>query len=118
MKYWHAAVKLNLTIAELWHMTVAADPFHDLQMSLMLELQRRREEAERDAALMKLKLPPAEILAIWERSVERLRWVAKQRPERAPEIEADIDSSRGQLIRLRERLTARTAEAGQARQSG
>jgi hypothetical protein len=30
IKYWHAAVKLNLTIAELWHMTVAADPFHDL----------------------------------------------------------------------------------------
>jgi hypothetical protein len=108
MKYWDASIKFGLTIAELWYMTVAADPTHYFWTNAWIELDKRTQEAMRDKALLKLKLPIEELLAIRDRAEEGLRWyrenvIANLPPRQRMEEEAKLDAEMKKALEIRAR---------------
>jgi hypothetical protein len=104
MMFWKAAVKFNLTIAQLWHISCAVDPQYSFRMEALIELKERMRVAERDAALLKLKdqLSIEELLAARERAVEGLRWYREHfvdplPPARKAEVEAKLAEQEAEI---------------------
>jgi hypothetical protein len=104
-----AAVKFNLTIAELDKMVAQIVP--DWTQELTREYREVIWGLERDAALMKLQLPPEEIVVVMKRQVETLCWLRDRFPGRA-KVETTIREVMAALEGLRERA-AREIEHGQ-----
>jgi hypothetical protein len=106
------AERYRIEIIEVYNMAheylQLVDADYATQCELILEL--RQQEQWRDTSLLQWKgRSLADVVQVWERSVEALRWVAQHRPEKAAEIEQLIQASREKLILLRERLRLREA---------
>jgi hypothetical protein len=101
------AERYRIEIIEVYHMVheylQLVDADYATRHDLLLEL--RQKEQWRDTSLLEWKGKSlADVVQVWERSVEALRWVAERRPEKAEEIEQLIQASREKLMLLRERL--------------
>jgi hypothetical protein len=71
-------------------------------------LDKRTQEAMRDKALLKLKLPIEELLAIRDRAEEGLRWyrenvIANLPPRQRMEEEAKLDAEMKKALEIRAR---------------
>jgi predicted house-cleaning noncanonical NTP pyrophosphatase (MazG superfamily) len=67
------------------------------------EFQKLRQNAERNADLLKLPLPVAELLSIWRSQIEDLRYfttLAICGPERRAQIEAELAEREAAMARL------------------
>jgi hypothetical protein len=94
LTHWHLAVRFNLSIAEIYYMVAAIVP--DRTEAEQRELDEVVGGLERDADLMKLRLPPDELLVVMRRQVETLCWLRERFPGR-PKVEATILEVMGAL---------------------
>jgi hypothetical protein len=114
MMFVRVAMKFNVSIRELSYLSDALDPPRYRTEAEAREFKERIRSAERDAALLKLKLPVEELLAIRDRAEEGLRWyLATFPPGRRAEEEAKLAVREAELkaVRARNRALAERALA-------
>jgi hypothetical protein len=99
LEHWHLAVRFNHSIREIYYMVAAIVP--DWTEAEQHKLDEVLDGLERDGALMKLRLPPDELVVVMRRQVENLLWLRDRFG--GAKVEATIREMMGALERLRAR---------------
>jgi hypothetical protein len=105
-RYW-------LTIKEVHRMTrIALFGVYALDDDFdpIAELEKRKRETDRDAAVLSFPLPIEEALAIWQRARDGLRWAAEHHPN--PEKRSLLAEVLAEREAAMERLARRARSGG------